>query len=174
MTMARRSNQMAPIVSNKKYFQTGFTAPTGAENTFNITLGVAPGAVGVADNTVRVGANIFRVRVQLSAGSVGGGSLGSIHWYIGVARAGQDLTAGTGDFPSPAALVGSLVRNQILQSYQKVLGSEDGNTYHFDRWIKIPKIYRRVREGDVIFVKILNSGSGSQLTQLETIVKDYT
>ncbi len=125
----------------------------GLNNDYNVAIGVP---VGDTTTTVNLptGAKIFNVHVVVKfISSTGGDNVGG-SWMITKMRKGQTIAT---EFGAPNGSdwsnIGlSSARNQVIQSYTFLAGTQDAGPYLFDRNVKIPKIYQRLREGDTIII----------------------
>ncbi len=142
--------QVINSVKNQTVLKQSTLASTNVDT--NIANAVEVGVpTKVLGNEVPVGAQIFRIRVALSMNSASGGEDGNIDWYLAKGRGGQAFT----DFPDPdwSAIGLAANRNQIFHTITTQFGSQDAGPYKFDRWLKVPKGMRRMRNGDFFFVK---------------------
>ncbi len=153
---ARMRGMRAPIVSYRQVFDKSITLIAGAVENDIIASADQGNTTGNLNIEVGVGVRIYRIRVIILANGTGGGDSGNLGWYLAKSRDPTLLTA----YPDPNAIGGSKLRNFIFRSEYDKYGSQDGKVYKFDRWIKIPKLYQRQRDGDRFFIKFQN-GTGS-------------
>ena len=144
----KRSNPMAKFTQSLKHQhslkQSAMAAPKA---NFNIIQGIGPGAARLTGAEVQAGAHVFGVDLYLNFVNASASTAGDVDWYYIVLRTGQTLTdAPTPDFSSIGL---SNMRNQILWSEALQIGTEDGQLIRRFKHVKIPKMYRRIREGDV-------------------------
>ncbi len=140
-----RPRMVAPIVSDKKFFETGISVPANTRNDFDVFQGVD---IPALLNDIKVGTKVYKfIYFIVTAASTSGAVGGTIQWYFCKRRSAQS----TAEFPEPEALSGSNVRNQIFKSGLSVFGSEDGMPARVHSGqLKIPKTMHRTREGDVL------------------------
>ncbi len=94
---------------------------------------------------------------------------GTTNWYINKRRQGQ-----TANFPLAGATGASKVRNQIFHEEKGVPGSGDGTPMVFRGVIRVPKIYRRMREGDGIDIRLATTVAASDATFcVKAIYKEF-
>ncbi len=147
--MARRSRSFSKKVKNQISFP-----QTIVGNTL-IQLEIATAVTGSADtkvlgNEVPVGAFVKMVAVYVNVQSIDGTSAGSFDYYIATQRSGQGAAFPDTQF---SAIGLSPVRNQIYHSDMNEIGSEDSAPLRQKFFVKVPKIYQRIRDGDkLIFV----------------------
>ncbi len=166
---------IAPIMSFKQQRQEGVTyAGSLANNNYVVAVGVQRDAVGADRKNVPVGANISNVHVSVNFGSGSTSATGDATWMFTCLRDGQTVGgvfAGTN--ASDWTNIGlSDSRNQCIKSFIGNFGTENGNTYRASGNVKIPKIYQRIRQGDVWTVT-WNSGLAGSLV-IGTRYKYYT
>ncbi len=103
-------------------------------------------------------------------GDTGAPLAGPLDWYIAKLRSGQ--TAAT-DFPAPGLTGVSSVRNQIFHEEKGLSGSGDGTPMVFKGVIVIPKGMRRMRAGDVIFIKAKSNTTDTPSFCIKAIYKHF-
>ncbi len=146
----------APINTVKNQFSEKASIIAAANQNITLALAVEQGVpTKVTGVEVPVGTKIFGMLVSVSTMSVSGSEDGDIEWYIGKARSGQSL--GTMPDPDWTSIGLSSIRNQVWHSVSTHMGSQDSSPYKFTRFIKVPKIYQRMRSGDTIFIKLVTS-----------------
>lgn len=152
MRRSFRRRPMGITQSVKNQLETKATQVPAVNNIIVFANAVEPGiATKVLGDEVPVGAKIFSMQVTVQAVSTTGGSTGSFDWYIAKVRGQQQTST---EFPDPdwSAIGLSQVRNQIFHCETNLFGTKDAGPVKFNRRIKIPKIYQRVRAGDRIAV----------------------
>ncbi len=167
----RMRRMVAPIISFRQIRDIGISLIAGANQVDNISTANAGIDTGNLNTAVSVGCKIYRIRVVINARGTGGADSGDLSWYLAKARNGQDAAS---DFPAPNAIGGDEVRNQIFRTEYDSYGSNDGYRYKFDRWVKIPKIYQRMRAGDNLFIRFFNDSGSAVQYKLHTDYKCYT
>ncbi len=85
-------------------------------------------------------------------GASGVGANGSLAWILYKERSGQAALA-----PTPNNVGVSTIRNQVIHQEKGLAGSQDGTPMAFKGVVVVPKAYRRAREGDRWFIRILNT-----------------
>ncbi len=150
-----RRQMLAPIVTFRQIGDKSISLIGGAIDDTTLATGSDSQDVGSVNTVVRTGTKIYRIRVVINCRGASSAVSGDIGWYLAKVRNAQAF----GSFPSPVAMGGDPLRNQIFHSQYDSYGTEDGYRYKFDRWIKIPKIYQRMRSGDFFIVKLLNQSS---------------
>ncbi len=172
---SRRRMILAPIQSFKQQRQEAVTyAGSLANNNYIVAVGTLQDAMGGDRKNVPVGANISSVHVTVNFGNTSAAATGDGNWMLTCLRAGQDIQD---EFAATNAAdwtnIGlSNARNQVIKSFLVNFGTENGSTYRYSQQIKIPKVYQRIRQGDVWTVT-WTSGLGGQLL-IGTRYKYYT
>ncbi len=163
-----RPRMVAPIVSDKLYFQTGISILAGVKT--EIVINQVKRTVTLT-NDIATGTKVYKfIYLIITCLSPDGASAGSIAWYVGRRRAGQAFN----EFPRPGALVGSTVRNQIIKSGLASYGTHDGGAIFVHKGaLKIPKIYHRSREGDVTFIALEPIGAAGAEIEVQICYKVY-
>ena len=137
----RRMASRAPIQSYKHVVDFEDADVIAGVQTF-ITLGnVVQSRTGATIANV-VGEKVFRMHIDLDIVSTSGGVVGSYQIYLIKLREGQTA-------PAANSVGVSNLRNQIWFQKAGVFPTEDGGTVGISRWFKVPKIYQRMREGDI-------------------------
>ncbi len=162
---------MTPIQSVKNQHGFDLSLMAASNQILDFAQGVETGEPRTLGTEVPVGAKISRIFVSLNFVSATGGDTSSFKWYLAKSRSGQ---SGATDFPTAdwSDIGLSQVRNQIFYSVTSQVGTEDAGPYKFGRWLKIPKIYQRMRAGDAFFVKVSNSAAGALISGF--LYKYYT
>lgn len=167
--MSNSRQRLVPIQSFRQILDKAITVlPSTIDNT-QVLNGTDTDDIGFTNTAIPTGSQVYRIRVVINARGAGGSASGDIQWYLAKLRSGQTAAS----FPAPNALGGSAVRNQVFHNQHSMYATEDGHPYHFDRWLKIPKIYHRVRDGDQFFVKVNNPGTSSMDFSLHVEYKAY-
>ncbi len=166
--MARFNRSKRPIRSIKNIIdgEGNILAATAAEQQIATTVNTYTGAV--TETTVGSSINAFYVSVFMLNDV--DQAAGSLNWYIAKRHAGQTFAS----FPSPGAVGGSTVRNQIFHMEKGLAGNiaDGGSTMVFKGVIKVPRGQQRMREGDIWFIAIENIQAGKFCIQ--AIYKWYT
>lgn len=166
---------LTPIQSFKQQRQEVITyAGTVANNNYIVVVGVARDALSGDRKNVPVGAKIMSIAVTVNFGSTSAAATGDGNWMLTCLRAGQDVQD---EFAATNAADWSNIglsnaRNQVIKSFLVNFSTENGATYRHSSQIKIPKMYQRIRQGDVWTIT-WNSGLGGQLA-IGTRYKYYT
>ncbi len=143
---------MSPIHSNKNIVDSEGQLAVGTDSVTNFVSVIAPGGQVTTVDSVPSGANINGVFISLFLiGSTGSVVPVALDWYVGVLRAGQSAIT---DFPTPGATGMSNVRNQIIHEEKGLSGTQDGTPMAFKGVVAIPRVYRRMREGTQLFIRI--------------------
>ncbi len=165
----RRMRRMAPIIQSfRQIFDKGITLAGSVVDNTGICITDDTTEIGALNTNVPTGSKVFRIRVTLIAQGASGSDSGNFQWYLAKSRDGQLFTS----YPAPNAMGNDKLRNQIFHSEFGAFGTQDGMYYKFDRWIKIPKIYQRMRAGDSFFIKT-NSTSAGTVNYVITHHHDY-
>ena len=157
----RRKNPMAKFTTSLKHQHAlKQTAIIGLKANFNVVTSIPPGAARVTGDQVPAGNHVFSVDLYLNFVNESASTAGNVDWYYIILRSGQTLTeAPQADF---SAIGLSTMRNQILWSEALQIGTEDGQLVRRFKHIKIPKMYRRIREGDVHMIVYANDNALNQ------------
>ncbi len=145
--MPRRNRGMGKFTtSTKNMFAVAESNPMATQSSLEMVVGVTPHTERVLPNQVPAGAHVFGIDVYVNAIVPSGAGHTNFNYIVQVQRTGQgpitDLTF--------SALGLSNNRNQILISEMTQLGTEDAGPVRRKFRVRIPKIYRRIREGDII------------------------
>lgn len=153
----------APIVSYKHQAQDNSSyVGANANLTHRLYSGVSPGSEATPTE-VPAGNKVYSVDVVVTFIHASAAGDTNINWMLTKLRADQNVST---LFASPSGAdwsnIGlSLGRNQVIKSYIGQAGSEDAGPKSWVVHIKIPKIYQRVREGDVLDITFNASDTGS-------------
>ncbi len=112
--------------------------------------------------------NAFFITVFIK-GSSGTTVNGSQNWYIMKQHAGQAAVV-----PDPANTGQSNIRNQIFHEEKGLVGSGDGVPMIFKGVIVVPRGMRRIREGDVFQLVLLNNGTDAAEFCIKAIYKSFS
>ncbi len=166
----RRRMMLAPIVSFRQIFDKAITFAGGVTDNTEIVTVDDTTDVGALNTNCHTGSKIYRIRVNITARGAAGSDSGDLSWYLAKARDGQ----ASGTFPSPNAIGGDMKRNQIFITEFDTFSSQDAPGYKYDRWIKIPKIYQRMRTGDIFLIKFRAEGTSNIEVHYHADYKIYT
>ncbi len=149
----RRSNNLRPVDSNKNIvFLTGSTV-TASNNIIIIALTVDNALLATATQVER-GCTINNVWMSLDVcGLNATGINNQIAMYI-MKDPGTNLT------PPLASTEGTSNEKKFIfwERQAMVMRNQDGNNpYHWEGWIKIPKVYRRFGADDRLLLLIRNT-----------------
>ncbi len=143
--MRRRQRMLSPIVSNKNSFTL-----SGATGTTIVSINIAKAVdapANTANDEVLRGSKIYRVWVSLDVcGLSATGVLQTTGIYL-MKNPGTNLTP-----PSPFATGNSNEKKFIIKEWSAMtMRNQDGNPpYHWEGWVKIPKIYQRMGADDLL------------------------
>lgn len=157
MPFRRRRRMMAsrPIVQSiKNQFASKQSLVPATATSIQYAVTVPVGApTKLLGTEVPAGAKVYSVQCFINVINPTGTGDGNLDYFFAKARSGQTLN---NDFPDPDFTdIGlSDVRNQIFKSSSKLFGSEDAGPLQHQFRLKIPKIYQRMRDGDILFLKI--------------------
>ncbi len=146
---------MARIHSVKHIIDSEGALAAAANSVNPIANGVAaleqpfdPLDVAIGESVNNIFLSIFMI------GATGSGQDGSLNWYIVKTRAGQFSS-----LPLAGETGVSNLRNQIFHEEKGLAGSADGTAMAFKGVIKVPKLMRRMREGDNFYIVLRNTDS---------------
>jgi len=150
---------LQPIVSYKTITVDG---PASRSAATNIDHDFATGVdAATATTNIQTGSKIMSILIFASfTNLVAVSSL--LHFNVGIVRGGST-------FPTPGAIGGSITRNQIFFTHQAFLGKEQNSNFVFR--LKIPKIFQRMREGDILRIRYRCDTVFASCTQV--IYKSY-
>ncbi len=154
-----RMSALQPINSYKTITVDGPASRAAATNIdHNILTGIDGSTTGA---NVQTGSKLMSVLIFASfTNLVAVSSL--LHFNVGILRGGSA-------FPTPGAVGGSTQRNQIIFTHQAFLGQNQNSNFIFR--LKIPKVFQRVREGDVWRIRYRTDTVFASATQ--AIYKTY-
>jgi len=141
-----------------------------ADSTDIIAEGTDAQAPGFTNNAVPVGAKIYRIRLNLTVQGAGSADSGSAGFILYKLRAGQ---GGGTDIANYITLGGSKTRNQVFWNQALPYGSNDAGPRSFDRWLKIPPSFQRMRDGDQFQVKFTNASVSNVVYTIHAEYKFY-
>ncbi len=150
------------VQSVKNQFAVAQSIVVATKIVLDYATGVNVGeATKVLGNEVPTGAKIFNIALSVNFVTLTGTETATFQWYIAKIRAGQS----NAELPSPQwSDIGlSELRNQIFHSEMAQVGTEDAGPYKFNRIIKIPRIYQRMRTGDRLAVIVQADGVGGSI-----------
>ena len=158
----RRRMSFRPVTQTiKNQYSEKASIIAGANQNITLASTVDVGSpTKILGTEVVAGSKIFGMLISVSVMSTSGSADGDIEWYIAKTRSGQQIGS---DMPDPnwTSLGLSDVRNQIWHSVSTHIGSQDSSPYKMTKYIKVPKIYQRMRSGDIIFIKLVCSINGA-------------
>ncbi len=143
----RMAAPRATITSLKNQHGRQQTTVPGTKNFISVMTAIAPGEARVLGSQVPAGAHVYSIACDLNwiHGSATGD--GSLNWYFIFMRSGQEVADAPSADWSDIGL--SNLRNQIIYSELNSIGTEDAGPIKRRVRIKVPKLYQRIREGDV-------------------------
>jgi len=169
MVMFRRRRMMRrsrgpPLVTYKHQRNEDLTyIGLEANQNFVIYTGGNQGSQTSSQN-VPSGARVESVFVSVNFVAPEGNTTGTYSWMLVKLRDGQSVADIAVTGASAFTAVGlSNMRNQIFHTEMGIHATEDAGVIRYNRQIKIPKIYQRVREGDIIML-VFNATSAGPLS----------
>ncbi len=165
-----RRRSMAPINSIKHIIDSEGALAAGAQSIVDLAKTVPSLSVPFVPNEVELGAkiNAFFLSVFL-IGQTGAPVTGSLNWLIWKQRTGQSASS-----PTPGNTGISQVRNQIIHEEKGLSGSGDGTAMAFKGVIVVPRGMRRMREGDLWKIALLDSTSETVSFCVKAIYKSFS
>ncbi len=163
MRRSFRRPMRAPIVSYKHQQQADLTYTGAVANQeYDLYTGVTPGAAaGVS--IVPAGNKVYSVNITVNFIHTNQMGTTRLNWMLVHLRTDQTvagLFAGT-DAPNWSNIGLSNGRNQVIKSYVTTAGTEDAGPKQWNVHIKIPKMWHRIREGDVLKVVFSATDTGT-------------
>lgn len=148
-------------------------AGSDANNVYNVYVGVGRGETATTVN-IPVGSMVYSVNVSMNYVNSSASLNTTLEWMIVKFRDGQNTG---GEFGTPSGASWSTIglsdaRNQVIKSYLAVATPSIGGRYVHNEQVSIPKIYQRVREGDVLAIVFNATQAG--LLSIGTRYKWYT
>ncbi len=147
----------------------------GQGTTGTLASNIIAKAVNTPLNTNRdevgQGSKIKAIWVSIDGCGLGGtGVLNIMNIYI-MKNPGANLTA-----PDPRTIGSSNEKKFIFKQWQfMIMRNQDGNTpFHWEGWVKIPRVYQRMGTDDTIIIVFQNSASVTGHFSDEFIYKWYT
>lgn len=168
MDMFRRRRSMrrmaAPITSVKNQAATkqSILASTVIQDFIATSVEVGE-PTKVTGKEVPVGAQIYRIAVSVNFISATASSTGNFDWCLMKLREGQSVST-TIVSPDWTNIGLSKARNQVVKSFMTIFATEDAGAAKYNLSIKIPKIYQRMRSGDLWVIVAEASDAGSLST----------
>ncbi len=166
-----RRRSMGPIVNSRKNV-TGNPAIGVTSTIFTQTLAKAvDNPTLVTKNDVQFGCKIKALWLTFDVCGLGGtGVLNVMHCYI-MKNPGANLTP-----PLPASEGSSNEKKFIFKSWQAmIMRNQDGNVpYHWEGWIKIPRIYQRMGADDTITWSVACTSAVTAHANIQAVYKYYT
>ncbi len=145
----KRRGSFNVIKSNKNSFTlTGSTGTTLVTNSISKAVDSPDNTV---DNQVARGSKIYRIWLSLDVcGLAATGVLQNTGFYL-FKNQGANLTP-----PDPFNTGNSNEKKFIFKEWNAMtMRNQDGNTpYHWEGWVKIPKIYQRQGADDIISISV--------------------
>ncbi len=156
----RRSSMPRAVVQSYKKVINFAPASIGSGSANQIFVtgvdSVAAGQTGPTDSGVPTGSVIRFVEIQIALGQIVGGAV-FVHYSLQLLRGGQAAV--------PSNVIGgSNRRNQVLHQNMFQLGINQ----NFNRTLKmkIPRMFQRVREGDLWLLEVTTSNTLTQAYQI--------
>ena len=146
MPRRRRGGMGKFTTSTKNMFSVSESNPMNIQSSLDMVEGVAPNKERVTPNEVPAGAHVFGIDVYVNAIVPSGSGHTNFNYIVQIQRTAQGPITNL-DFSSLGL---SNLRNQIIHSDMVQLGTEDAGPLRRKLRIKIPRIWRRIRQGDVI------------------------
>ncbi len=163
----RRSSNLHPVNSNKNIvYQTDSVGTALASKNIVITV---DNAANTATAQVERGCTINAIWLSLDfCGLAATGVLQTTHVYL-IKNPGTNLT-----LPLPGTEGGSNEKKFIFKEWnQMTMRNQDGNPpYHWEGWIKIPRVYRRMGADDVYQIAYATTSAAGHIA-FQAIYKWY-
>ncbi len=140
-----RTLALRPIDSYKQVTVDGPASRASATNIFHILVHGVDNYVGptALNNEVPTGAKVFGILILATFTNLV--SISSLlHFNVMTNRSG-------GVIPTPGAVGGNPNRNKVIHTDMIFLGQNQNNNIRL--FVKIPKIYQRIREDDEILIQ---------------------
>jgi len=166
----RIQSRPSPIQSFRQIYDKAATIIGLADETDIVADGSDQNPPGFTNNVVPVGAMIYRIRLNITVQGASSSDSGKAGFIVYKLRGGQ---GGGTDITNYITLGGTATRNQVFWNQALPYGTEDAGPRSFDRWLKIPKTFQRMREGDNFQVKFTNSDASSVSYSLHAEYKFY-
>ncbi len=162
----RRSSNLRPVnsIKNVKSQQVGLS---GTQTALNLVV-TKDTPVTTSDSDVARGCNISRMWITLDAcGIAGTGVLNVFNAYL-IKNPGDNLTV-----PDPGSEGTSNEKKFIFKSWNAmIMRNQDGNNpYHWEGWVRIPRVYQRMGTDDRIELVIICTATLTGHFSYKTIYK---
>ncbi len=168
--MRRRRRGIQPVVSSmKNVFQASFGV-TGTATVTNVAKAVDSPPSASAPDQCRQGSIIKAIWLTFDVcGLAGTGVLNNFSAYL-MKNPGASLTP-----PAPVSIGTSNEKKFIIKFWRAmIMRNQDGNVpYHWEGWIKIPKLYHRMGTDDTWVFVIDVTASLTGHAQVGAIYKWY-
>ena len=151
--MSRRMPMRAPIVSFKhQHSKTVSYVGGNVNDTFVVNIGtvtntaVSPGSTPLGNKMYSVDVTVSFVNASASTGT-------DFSWMLVHLRTGQTIAGLFPGISSNWSQIGLAPgKNQVIESRMGVLPTEDGASYQFQKHIKLPKSWHRIRNEDQLII----------------------
>ncbi len=168
-----RPRMVSPIVSFKhQRNETVSYLGSNANNIYTIYTGVQSGT-GSGPQTVPVGEKVYSVDVSVNFIPATASAGSDYSWMLVHYRSDQDQNVLFSTPHSSWSSIGlSNARNQVVKSFMGVTGSEDSTSARYNIHIRIPKMWHRMREGDLLLLTFNAAEAG--ILSIGTRYKSYS
>ncbi len=142
---------------------------TGTKQTLQIAKAVNSPASTVASDTQN-GCIITAIWLSIDGCGLGGtGVLNNMFFYLWK-NPGANLTS-----PTPVSWGTSNEKRFIFKSWSfMIMRNQDGNVpFHWEGWIKVPKLYQRMATDDIFEIIVANTAAVTGHFKIEAIYKWY-
>ncbi len=167
---SRRRNAMSLNIINSIKNQVIVGIGTTGTQTSVLIAKAVNTPLSTVNSDVSQGCKIKAIWVSINGCGLGGtGVLNNMHLYI-MKNPGDNLTA-----PNPASWGTSNEKKFIFRSWTfMIMRNQDGNTpFHWEGWLKIPRLYQRMGTDDTFRLEVRNSASVTGHFSMEAIYKWY-
>jgi len=166
----RRGSSLSPINSVKHIIDTEGAMSGAAQASVPLATTVESLSTPFNAGEVLLGSKINAFYITFfSIGATGSGQTGSINWILWKQHAGQSAVS-----PNPSGAGDSEVRNQIIHQEKGLAGSADGTPMAFKGVIVVPRGMRRMRSGDIWFIRFVNTdGTNDVNFCVQSIYKSF-
>ncbi len=163
----RRSYGLRPIVNTIKNQVNSAVGTTGTQQQIVLAKAVNT-PLSTVNSDVSQGCHIKAIWLSLDGCGLGGtGVQNNMNFYL-MKSPGANLVP-----PSPIAWGTSNEKKFIFKSWKfMIMRNQDGNVpFHWEGWVKVPRIYQRMGTDDQIFLSIINTSAVTGHFSVEAIYK---
>ena len=166
----RRQSRFPRAVINSIKNQVFISHGTSGSQTDNVLAKAVTSPSPTVNSDTSHGCIIKAIWLSLDGcGTAGSGVLNNMNFYIWK-NPGNNIVP-----PSPVAWGTSNEKKFVFRSWKfMVMRNQDGNTpFHWEGWIRIPRIYQRMGTDDVIQLIVINTAGVTGHFSVEAIYKWY-